>query len=154
IRPRAVCKIQYLKQAFTIQSLFSHINTHSTTLPNNSTTLQTVTMVVNTPATCCRSGDNVECACAQKATCSCGQKSALQCTCSKAASENTVNGPRCSCRARPAGECTCDRAATENVTPTGSTCACGSRPAGGCTCEKAADGGFNPANEIDFTTKK
>jgi hypothetical protein len=25
---------------------------------------------------------------------------------------------------------------------------------GGCTCEKAADGGFNPANEIDFTTKK
>lgn len=23
-----------------------------------------------------------------------------------------------------------------------------------CTCEKAADGGFNPENEIDFTTKK
>jgi len=23
-----------------------------------------------------------------------------------------------------------------------------------CTCEKAKDGGFNPSNEIDFTTKK
>ncbi|KAF7561623.1 hypothetical protein G7046_g2519 [Stylonectria norvegica] len=22
-----------------------------------------------------------------------------------------------------------------------------------CTCEKAADGGFNPSNEVDFTTK-
>lgn len=22
-----------------------------------------------------------------------------------------------------------------------------------CTCEKATDGGYNPANEIDFTTK-
>ncbi|KAF5019821.1 hypothetical protein F66182_8190 [Fusarium sp. NRRL 66182] len=114
-------------------------------------------MVVNTPATCCRSGDNVECACvspAAKATCSCGQKSALHCTCAKAPAENTVTGPRCSCRARPAGECTCDRASTENATVSGSACACGSRPAGGCTCEKASDGGFNPANEIDFTTQK
>lgn len=25
---------------------------------------------------------------------------------------------------------------------------------GGCTCEKATDGGFNPANEIDFTTTR
>merc|ERR1712000_302659 len=132
------------------QSLFQL----STFSPHSTITTQTAKMVVNAPATCCRSGDSAECACAQKATCSCGQKSALHCTCSKASSENAVAGPRCSCRARPAGECTCDRASSENATVAGSTCACGSRPAGGCTCEKASDGGYNPANEIDFTTRR
>lgn len=116
---------------------------------------------------------------AKQATCSCGQQSALHCTCDKATSENEVAGPRCSCRARPAGECTCDRASDENSTLSGATCQCGSRPSGkvlirpsppsprlpnfcrltlccvsgACTCEKAADGTYNPANEVDFTTK-
>ncbi|KFA80028.1 hypothetical protein S40288_01835 [Stachybotrys chartarum IBT 40288] len=127
-------------------------------------------------STCCGKG-NSECACgtspppptppscnprkltslsvtAKQATCSCGKNSAMHCTCSKAPSENDVSGPRCSCRARPAGECTCDRAAVENATVTGSKCSCGARPADACTCEKAADGGFNPANEVDFTNLK
>lgn len=127
-------------------------------------------------STCCRSGESTECACgtfypilstltaldcvtnshtAQQATCSCGQKPALHCNCDKAATENLIQGgARCSCRARPAGECTCQRSATENVRPSGATCACGVRAADACTCEKASDGGFNPANEVDFTTRK
>ncbi|KAL6852285.1 hypothetical protein ACO1O0_006826 [Amphichorda felina] len=109
-------------------------------------------MTVPKPSTCCGKG-NVECACAKQATCSCGQHSALHCTCAKADEENQISGPRCSCRTRPAGQCTCDRAPTENATVVGSKCQCGSRPAGACTCEKAGDGGYNPANEIDFTTK-
>lgn len=80
--------------------------------------------------------------------------SALQCQCDKAATENDIAGPRCSCRARPAGECTCSRSTSENAKVDGETCACGSRPADACTCEKAQDGGFNPALEIDFTTRK
>ncbi|KAG6014984.1 hypothetical protein E4U54_004509 [Claviceps lovelessii] len=87
-------------------------------------------MTVTKASTCC-SKDGAECAC-----------------------ENAVAGPRCSCRARPAGECTCDRAATENAAVSGSKCSCGSRPADACTCEKASDGGFNPALEVDFTTRK
>lgn len=126
-------------------------------------------------STCCRQGDAAECACgtlfsnssslhtsvtsnifiAQQATCSCGLKPALQCNCDKATTENIIlSGARCSCRARPAGECTCQRAATENIRPSGATCACGIRAADACTCEKASDGGFNPANEIDFTTRR
>lgn len=27
-------------------------------------------------------------------------------------------------------------------------------PQDSCTCEKARDGGYNPANEIDFTTTR
>jgi hypothetical protein len=50
------------------------------------------------PATCC--GKSSECVCATQAKCSCGSQSALQCTCDKAATENTVSGPRCSCRKR------------------------------------------------------
>ncbi|PHH64490.1 hypothetical protein CDD81_4565 [Ophiocordyceps australis] len=88
-------------------------------------------MVVTKSSTCCAK-DNAGCVCAKQATCSCGKQSALHCTCDKATMENKIQGPRCSCRARP----------------------CGSRPAGACTCEKASDGGYNPANEIDFTTGK
>lgn len=75
------------------------------------------------------------CSTAKQATCSCGKESALHCSCDKAATENSVSGPRCSCRARPAGECTCERASTENTNPIAvgvSACACGVRPAGRC----------------------
>lgn len=131
-------------------------------------------MAVLKSSTCCGQGSSA-CACgklrfslhyplsvrtcannstAQKATCSCGKQSALHCSCDKKATENEITGPRCSCRARPAGECTCDRSSTENASVSGATCSCGSRPAEACTCEKASDGGFNPSNEIDFTTSK
>ncbi|KAK1624623.1 hypothetical protein BDP81DRAFT_105447 [Colletotrichum phormii] len=130
-------------------------------------------MTVTKASTCC--GKSAECVCAQQATCSCGKQSALQCTCSKAASENVVAGPRCSCRARPVGECTCDRASTENTKPSGETCSCGSRPAGmwhhsplsphvrmmanilldACTCDKAASTAYDRSeHEIDFTTRQ
>ncbi|KAL0767109.1 hypothetical protein CaCOL14_010680 [Colletotrichum acutatum] len=113
----------------------------------------TITMTVTKASTCC--GKSAECVCAQQATCSCGKQSALHCTCSKAASENAVAGPRCSCRARPVGECTCDRAATENTKPSGETCSCGSRPADACTCDKAATTTYDRSeHEIDFTTRQ
>lgn len=61
-------------------------------LPTN-----TVTMAI--PAsTCCKTTQGAGCVCAAQAKCSCGKESALHCTCSKAASENEISGPRCSCR--------------------------------------------------------
>ncbi|KAK4074036.1 hypothetical protein Trihar35433_3510 [Trichoderma harzianum] len=130
------------------QSIYKTSTILPTLLPQPNTTVK---MTATKASTCCRQGTDAECACAQKATCSCGKESALHCSCGKATAENAVEGPRCSCRARPAGQCTCDRASTENAPVTGSTCQCGARPATACTCEKATDGGYNPANEIDFT---
>lgn len=147
IQPKATRTSLLAFSTFTINSYFLPYS-----LPT-SPSQPTITMTVTKPSTCC--GKSAECVCAQQATCSCGKQSALHCTCSKAASENAVAGPRCSCRARPVGECTCDRASTENIKPSGETCSCGSRPADACTCDKAASASYDRSeHEIDFTTRQ